>query len=83
MRLEGRTAVVTGGASGIGAATVRRFVDEGAEVCIADIAIDAAEALADGLDDAVWAISATFARRPRSTQSPRPWPNAGTTSTSS
>src|SRR6187455_1519731 len=57
MRLQGRTAVVTGGASGIGAATVRRFVAEGAEVCIADVAIDAAEALADGLDGAAFAIS--------------------------
>ena len=56
MRLQGRTAVVTGGASGIGAATVRRFVAEGAEVCIADMAIDAASALADGLGDAAWAI---------------------------
>ena len=56
MRLEGRTAVITGGASGIGAATVRRFVAEGAEVCIADIAVDAAEGLAAELDGRAWAI---------------------------
>ena len=36
-RLEGRVAVVTGGASGIGAATVRRFVEEGASVVVADL----------------------------------------------
>ncbi len=36
-RLAGLTAVVTGGASGIGAATVRRFVEEGASVVIADL----------------------------------------------
>ena len=36
-RLEGRTAVVTGGCSGIGLATVRRFAEEGAKVVIGDI----------------------------------------------
>ena len=36
-RLDRKTAVITGGASGVGAATVRRFVQEGAEVIIADI----------------------------------------------
>lgn len=35
--LSGRVAIVTGGASGIGAATVERFVDEGASVLIADL----------------------------------------------
>ena len=36
-RLEGRTAVVTGGCSGIGLATVRRFAAEGARVVIGDV----------------------------------------------
>lgn len=56
MRLEGKTCIVTGGASGIGEATVRRFVAEGAEVCIADRALDAAEALAAELGDAAFAV---------------------------
>ena len=56
MRLEGRTCVVTGGASGIGAATVRRFVAEGAQVLIADRALDHANALAAELGEAVTVI---------------------------
>ena len=36
MRLEGKVAIVTGAASGMGAATARRFAKEGARVVIAD-----------------------------------------------
>ena len=36
-RFENRVALVTGGASGIGAASVRRLVAEGAQVMIADL----------------------------------------------
>jgi NAD(P)-dependent dehydrogenase (short-subunit alcohol dehydrogenase family) len=48
-RLVGKSAVVTGGASGIGLATVRRFVAEGARVMIGDIDGEAATAVADEL----------------------------------
>jgi len=50
-RLEGRTAIITGGASGIGAASVRLFVDEGARVVIADAQEDRGEALAGELGE--------------------------------
>jgi NAD(P)-dependent dehydrogenase (short-subunit alcohol dehydrogenase family) len=40
-RIEGRVAVVTGGCSGIGLATVRRFAEEGAKLVIGDIDDDA------------------------------------------
>ncbi len=48
-RLEGRHALVTGGASGIGEATVKELVRAGAFVWIADINVTAAEALADSV----------------------------------
>lgn len=51
-RIEGKTAIVTGGARGIGAATVRRFVAEGARVVIADRLDREGQALADQLGPA-------------------------------
>jgi NAD(P)-dependent dehydrogenase (short-subunit alcohol dehydrogenase family) len=48
-RIVGRVAVVTGGCSGIGLATVRRFVAEGAKVVVGDIADDEGKALVDEL----------------------------------
>ncbi len=49
--LEGKVAIVTGGASGIGRATVERFAAEGARVVIADVDAEAGEALAASLGD--------------------------------
>lgn len=51
--LEGRTAVVTGGAQGLGRAIAERFVDEGARVVIGDVDLVAAEACAADLGDNV------------------------------
>lgn len=52
MRLTDKTAIVTGGASGIGAATVRRFVREGSQVLIVDRDADKAHALSTEVGDA-------------------------------
>ena len=46
MRLEGRRALVTGGAGGIGAAIVRRLAAEGAEVTIGDLNLEGATEVA-------------------------------------
>ncbi|MCR9124870.1 MAG: SDR family oxidoreductase [Rhodobacteraceae bacterium] len=51
MRLTGKTAIVTGGASGFGAGIVRRFTANGARVMIADVNGTGARDLADQMGD--------------------------------
>ena len=48
-KLDGKVAVITGGASGIGDATVRLFVEEGCRVVIADVQDDRGARLAEEL----------------------------------
>jgi NAD(P)-dependent dehydrogenase (short-subunit alcohol dehydrogenase family) len=48
-RLNGRVAVVTGGASGIGLASVRRLASEGARVVVADLNAEAGKRTAEGV----------------------------------
>jgi 3-hydroxybutyrate dehydrogenase len=54
--LTGRSALVTGGASGIGAACVRELAGRGASVTVADVDDGAARALADEVGGSAWAV---------------------------
>ena len=58
-RLQDRVAVVTGGASGIGLATVRRFASEGARVVVADLDAEGGKAAATEVDGAFVACDVT------------------------
>jgi len=60
-RLENKIAIVTGGASGIGEGTVRRFIDEGAKCVIADIQYDRAAELANEFGEDAVAFSVDVA----------------------
>ena len=61
MRLDGKTAIVTGGASGFGAGIVRKFVTEGAQVLIADLNIALVDELAAELGDTVKTVQTNVA----------------------
>ncbi len=56
MRLEGKSAVVTGGGSGFGAGICRKFAEEGARVMVADINMDAAQGIADEIGGAAFDV---------------------------
>ena len=58
MRLENKTAVVTGAASGLGKAIVEKFLEEGSKVIIVDINEDAGRELSENLGPRTLAVSA-------------------------
>lgn len=55
-RLEGKVALVTGGAQGLGEATARMMVGEGANVAVTDINLAGAKAVAESLGESAIAI---------------------------
>ena len=71
--LDGRTAVVTGGAQGIGFAIAERYVAEGARVVLGDLDLGASEAAVERLGgrDVARRSGATSPTPPRSTRSSR------------
>jgi NAD(P)-dependent dehydrogenase (short-subunit alcohol dehydrogenase family) len=63
-RLKGKVALITGGASGIGEATVRLFVEEGASVMVADIQDERGRRLAGELGSRAGYVHTDVSREP-------------------
>ncbi|MEQ6202919.1 SDR family NAD(P)-dependent oxidoreductase [Sulfitobacter sp. HNIBRBA2951] len=59
MNVSGKTIVITGGASGIGAAMARQAAAKGAKVCIADLNLEAAKEVADEIGGTAVACDVT------------------------
>ena len=62
MRLQGKTAIITGGARGIGAAIAEGYVKEGARVCVADVNLKEAEETAARIGNGSFAFALDVTR---------------------
>ena len=63
MKLKDKVAIITGGGSGFGEATARRFAEEGAKVVVADLRGDAAQRVAGDIGSSALAVSADVGSR--------------------
>jgi 3-oxoacyl-[acyl-carrier protein] reductase len=63
MRLEGKTAIVTGAGSGIGKCIAETYVKEGARVTVADIDLDAAKSAARAIGNNAIAVSCDVSKK--------------------
>ena len=63
MRLNNKTAIVTGGASGFGKGIVEKFIKEGANVVIADINYDLAKELEDSIGNNAFAVKVDVSKK--------------------
>jgi NAD(P)-dependent dehydrogenase (short-subunit alcohol dehydrogenase family) len=59
MLLDGQKAIVTGGGSGIGAATSQRFAEEGAKVAVLDVDGESAAAVAERVGGVAFTVDVT------------------------
>lgn len=80
MRLQGKTALVTGAGSGFGRGIAQAFAREGARVAVLDIDAEAAEAVAGETGGLALACDVTQGRRSRMPSARRARPSAGSTS---
>ncbi|WP_274426346.1 SDR family oxidoreductase [Chelativorans sp. YIM 93263] len=63
MRLENKTAIITGAASGFGEGMAKRFAEEGANVIVADLNAKGAERVAEEIGSAATPVSADVSRK--------------------
>ena len=66
--MEGRAAVITGGASGIGLAAAKRFAALGMKICLADLSEKALDRAAKQLSDATIVTAPNDVSRPEDVQ---------------
>ncbi len=62
-RLAGKTAIITGGASGFGEGMAKRFAEEGAQIVVADLNLKGAQKVASAIGKAAIAVHADVSRK--------------------